>query len=120
MFVFCDLSLHRTLEKIPQSLLPHFKDAAQQLIAEKGAEDALAAALAHISGSKEIVTRSILSGISVSMWSVIWYFIIIINFKMYECSTFDVAALNESLTYVVTSDFTHQVSVSLVPRLLSS
>ena len=40
---------------------------------------------------------------------------------MYEYSTFDVAtlneSLNESLTYVVTSDFTHQVSISLVPYL---
>ena len=33
---------------------------------EKGAEDALAAALAHISGSREIVSRSVLSGMSVS------------------------------------------------------
>jgi ATP-dependent RNA helicase DDX21 len=31
---------------------------------EKGAEDALAAALAHISGSREIVSRSVLSGMS--------------------------------------------------------
>lgn len=55
----------RSLDQIPPSILPHFKEAAQQLIIEKGAEEALAAALAHISGSKEIVSRSVLSGMSV-------------------------------------------------------
>ena len=50
---------------IPPSILPHFKEAAQQLMKERGAEEALAAALAHISGSKEIVSRSVLSGMSV-------------------------------------------------------
>ena len=57
----------RTLDQIPPSLLPHFKEAARELMKEKGAEDALAAALAHISGSKEIVSRSVLSGMSVSI-----------------------------------------------------
>ena len=55
----------RSLDEIPASILPHFKEAAQDLIKERGAEDALAAALAHISGSKEIVSRSVLSGMSV-------------------------------------------------------
>ena len=55
----------RALDTIPPSILPHFKEAAQQLMKERGAEEALAAALAHISGSKEIVSRSVLSGMSV-------------------------------------------------------
>lgn len=55
----------RSLDQIPASILPHFKEAARQLMKEKGAEEALAAALAHISGSKEIVSRSVLSGMSV-------------------------------------------------------
>ena len=55
----------RTLDEIPASILPYFKATARQLIQERGAEDALAAALAHISGSKEIVSRSVLSGMSV-------------------------------------------------------
>ena len=55
----------RSLDQIPASILPHFKEAARQLMKDKGAEEALAAALAHISGSKEIVSRSVLSGMSV-------------------------------------------------------
>ena len=59
---------YRSLDQIPASILPHFKEAAQELMKERGAEDALAAALAHISGSKEIVSRSVLSGMSVIHW----------------------------------------------------
>jgi ATP-dependent RNA helicase DDX21 len=46
---------------VPAAVLPHFYESAEQLIASKGAKDALAAALAHISGSTEIKTRSLLS-----------------------------------------------------------
>ena len=65
LFVLC-LFPFRSLDQTPQSILPHFKEAARELIKEKGAEDALAAALAHISGSKQIVSRSVLSGMPVS------------------------------------------------------
>eukprot|EP00730_Choanoeca_flexa_P018423 TRINITY_DN8957_c0_g1_i1.p1 TRINITY_DN8957_c0_g1~~TRINITY_DN8957_c0_g1_i1.p1 ORF type:complete len:746 (+),score=242.38 TRINITY_DN8957_c0_g1_i1:87-2324(+) len=51
----------QSLDAVPDSVLPHFKDVAQELIAKRGAEDALCAALAHISGSTEIKTRSLLS-----------------------------------------------------------
>ena len=61
------LTLIRSLDQIPASVLPHFKEAAQQLIKEKGTVEALTAALAHIAGSKEIVSRSFLSGMSVRL-----------------------------------------------------
>eukprot|EP01147_Barroeca_monosierra_P003166 gene3166-5909_t len=52
----------RFLDEIPPDVLQHFHDAAKTLIEEKGsAVDALAAALAHISGSTSIKGRSLLS-----------------------------------------------------------
>ena len=51
----------RSLDSIPESVLPHFKEAAEQLIKEKGATNVVAAALAYISGAKEITSRSLLS-----------------------------------------------------------
>ena len=59
--------MHRSLDQIPLSILAYFKEAAREIMEERSAEDALAAALAHISGSKEIVSRSILSGMPVSL-----------------------------------------------------
>ena len=51
----------RSLDGIPECVLPHFHEAAEQLIKEKGATNVVAAALAYISGAKEIVSRSLLS-----------------------------------------------------------
>ena len=55
------LSPLRSLDGIPDSILPHFEEAAEQLIKEKGATNVVAAALAYISGAKEIISRSLLS-----------------------------------------------------------
>ena len=57
---------HRSLDTIPSSILAHFKKAADQLIDERGATNALAAALACISGARAICTRSLLSAQQVS------------------------------------------------------
>ena len=59
----------RSLEDIPDSVLPHFQDAAEQLIKEKGATNVVAAALAYISGAKEIISRSLLSAHQVRTWT---------------------------------------------------
>ena len=47
-------------------MLVHFREAAEDLIKEKGAVDALAAALASISGQTEIKSRSLISSQEVS------------------------------------------------------
>ncbi|KAJ1143160.1 hypothetical protein NDU88_009471 [Pleurodeles waltl] len=51
----------RFLDSVPPSAIEHFKKSAEQLIEEKGAVDALAAALAHISGATAIEQRSLLN-----------------------------------------------------------
>jgi len=52
----------KSLDQIPESVLPHFHSAAQELINERGALDALAAALAQISGQTEAIqSRSLLN-----------------------------------------------------------
>ena len=51
----------RFLVQVPDSVLQHFRDAAAKLVKSKGALDAVAAALAHISGTTEIKSRSLLS-----------------------------------------------------------
>ncbi len=51
----------RSLDSIPESLLGLFRDAAENLIEERDAVDVVAAALAHMSGAKEITSRSLLS-----------------------------------------------------------
>ena len=51
----------RSLEEVPESVLPHFHEAAEQLVQEKGATGIVAAALAYISGAREITSRSLLS-----------------------------------------------------------
>ncbi|XP_077569608.1 nucleolar RNA helicase 2 isoform X2 [Stigmatopora nigra] len=51
----------RLLDLVPVTATVHFKDAAQKLIEEKGAVDALAAALAHISGAASLGKRSLLN-----------------------------------------------------------
>ncbi|XP_071508487.1 ATP-dependent RNA helicase DDX50-like [Diadema antillarum] len=49
------------LNEVSLDMVALFRDAAREIIAEKGAEEALAAALAHISGSKAMKTRSLLT-----------------------------------------------------------
>ncbi|XP_064398573.1 nucleolar RNA helicase 2-like isoform X2 [Halichondria panicea] len=51
----------RSLDSIPESVLALFREAATQLIDGRGAIDVVAAALAHMSGAKEITSRSLLS-----------------------------------------------------------
>uniref|UniRef100_UPI00398EB13D nucleolar RNA helicase 2 n=1 Tax=Pristiophorus japonicus TaxID=55135 RepID=UPI00398EB13D len=51
----------RFLDSVPASAIKHFRTAAENLIEERGALDALAAALAHISGAKSIEQRSLLN-----------------------------------------------------------
>lgn len=46
---------------MPEETLKHFQSSAEDLIAQRGAVTALAAALAVISGNMKISTRSILS-----------------------------------------------------------
>ena len=57
----------RSLDSISPTVLPLFKEAAEQLIQEKGAVDVVASALAFISGAKEIVSRSLLSAQQVKL-----------------------------------------------------
>lgn len=59
-------SLGRSLAQVSPTVIPLFAEAAAQLIEEKGPEEALAAALAIISGVTELKTRSLLSSIPVS------------------------------------------------------
>ncbi|XP_019635969.1 PREDICTED: nucleolar RNA helicase 2-like [Branchiostoma belcheri] len=51
----------RAIEEVPDKMLTHFQEAAEKLIAEKGAVNAVAAALAVMSGSTEIKKRSLLN-----------------------------------------------------------
>ncbi|XP_054627282.1 nucleolar RNA helicase 2 [Dunckerocampus dactyliophorus] len=51
----------RFLDSVPAAAVGYFKESAEKLIQEKGAVDALAAALAHISGATTIEQRSLLN-----------------------------------------------------------
>uniref|UniRef100_A0A8C0JEI5 RNA helicase n=1 Tax=Chelonoidis abingdonii TaxID=106734 RepID=A0A8C0JEI5_CHEAB len=51
----------RFVDSVPPSAIDYFKQSAQRLIEEKGAVEALAAALAHISGATSIEQRSLLN-----------------------------------------------------------
>nr|XP_020663614.1 nucleolar RNA helicase 2 [Pogona vitticeps] len=51
----------RSLDAVPPSAIDYFRKSAEQLIEEKGAVEALAAALAHISGATSIEQRSLLN-----------------------------------------------------------
>ena len=51
----------RSLDTVSDATLDHFRDAAEKVVEEKGAVTALAAALAVISGSTEIKSRSLLN-----------------------------------------------------------
>lgn len=56
----------RFLDSISVAAIGYFREAAEKLIEEKGAVDALAAALAHISGATALEQRSLLSSDAVS------------------------------------------------------
>ena len=47
----------RCLDSIPECVVAQFHEAAEELIREKGATSAVAAALAYIAGAKDIVSR---------------------------------------------------------------
>ncbi|XP_058240975.1 nucleolar RNA helicase 2 isoform X2 [Hemibagrus wyckioides] len=51
----------RFLDSVPPAAIEHFRDAAERLIEERGAVEALAAALAHISGATTLEQRSLLN-----------------------------------------------------------
>ncbi|XP_056134580.1 nucleolar RNA helicase 2 [Lampris incognitus] len=51
----------RFLDSVPAAAIGYFKESAEKLIAERGAVDALAAALAHISGATALEQRSLLN-----------------------------------------------------------
>ncbi|XP_063817639.1 nucleolar RNA helicase 2 [Pseudophryne corroboree] len=51
----------KSLDSIPVDVLEHFKVYAEELIEKKGAVEALAAALAHISGASSLKQRSLLN-----------------------------------------------------------
>ncbi|KAM6943319.1 nucleolar RNA helicase 2 [Xenentodon cancila] len=51
----------RFLDSVPVTAVEYFRESAQKLIEEKGAVDALAAALAHISGATSLEQRSLLN-----------------------------------------------------------
>ncbi|CAO2608241.1 Nucleolar RNA helicase 2 [Lemmus lemmus] len=51
----------RLLDSVPPTAISHFKQSAEKLIEEKGAVEALAAALAHISGATSVDQRSLIN-----------------------------------------------------------
>lgn len=60
-------SFFRFLDSIPVAAIGYFRESAEKLIEERGAVDALAAALAHISGATALEQRSLLSSDAVSL-----------------------------------------------------
>lgn len=52
---------HRSLASVSYAAVDFFRPSAQRLIEEKGAVDALAAALAHISGASSFEPRSLIT-----------------------------------------------------------
>ena len=61
MYFFLLPIIFRCLDGIPECVVAQFHEAAEELIEEKGATNAVAAALAYIAGAKDIVSRSLLS-----------------------------------------------------------
>lgn len=61
------LFVFRFLDSIPIAAIGYFRASAEKLIEEKGAVDALAAALAHISGATALEQRSLLNSDAVSI-----------------------------------------------------
>lgn len=59
--------MSRFLDSVPATAIDYFRVSAEKLIAERGAVDALAAALAHISGATSLEQRSLLNSDAVSL-----------------------------------------------------
>lgn len=57
----------RFLDSVPPAAIEHFRTAAERLVEERGAVEALAAALAHISGATSLEQRSLLNSDAVSI-----------------------------------------------------
>lgn len=60
MFFIC-IFMIRFLDSVPVTAIEYFKGSAEKLIQERGAVEALAAALAHISGATSLEQRSLLN-----------------------------------------------------------
>ena len=70
----------RFVEAVSPEVLEMFREAAQALVEKMGAVDAVAASLAHISGTKEIKSRSLLNGREVVItWSRIIHVFLEVN-----------------------------------------
>ena len=57
----------RLLDSVPPAAISHFKQSAEKLIEEKGAVEALAAALAHISGATSVDQHSLINSEAVGV-----------------------------------------------------
>lgn len=64
---------HRSLASVSYAAVDFFRPSAQRLIEEKGAVDALAAALAHISGASSFEPRSLITSDKVEIYEKIMY-----------------------------------------------
>ena len=78
---FTTINCFRCLDGIPECVVAQFHEAAEELIREKGATSAVAAALTYIAGAKDIVSRSLLSAHQV--YSGAWHCILwsILDFR---------------------------------------
>lgn len=63
--------MSRFLDSVPVTAVGYFRESAEKLIEERGAVDALAAALAHISGATSLEQRSLLNSDAVSL-ALVW------------------------------------------------
>lgn len=63
----CSHVSSRFLDSVPVEAVEYFRASAEKLIEERGAVEALAAALAHISGAKTLEQRSLLNSDAVSL-----------------------------------------------------
>ena len=63
----------RSLEQVPEDTLEHFRESAEALITQHGATKALSAALAVLSGSTEIKTRSLITSKEVRKYAIMKY-----------------------------------------------
>lgn len=70
MFQKMILFVFRSLALVTEETLKHFRESAENLIAERGAVESLAAALAVMSGSTKIVSRSLLCSREVNIFGI--------------------------------------------------
>lgn len=66
LWIHLFIDVCRFLDSVPVTAIEYFRASAEKLIEEKGAVDALAAALAHISGATSLEQRSLLNSDAVS------------------------------------------------------